>query len=771
MSTQRKPDFVKRLILSTVGMMIMYLPVQQSFAQIEEIVVTARKREESLQDVPISVQAISGDYISEQGIMDLQALELYTPNFAYTTGTGASDLLVMRGVGTIGSGFHFEPGVATVLNGYFSTRSRLGRTAMIDLAQVEVLKGPQGAIIGKNTSLGVINIRSNRPTEEFEAKVSAGYNFEASEGAEVTGIISGPLSDNIRARAVVNYRDLDGWIENRATGNTDAQREDLTTRLMVDIDLSDNLTAELMWQRSDIDRNGKAKEPIACIGNPARAAALGEDCTLNASNQHGNIRAGVDVGEPFSIESDLLGATLTWELDSFDITSLTAYMEYEIRDMFSGDGLPTERVSVDNHEGYEQFTQEVRITSTGDNVVDYIAGAMYFTGELDGFQNANNAAIPRGFLRHEESSADTDSYALFGQIDYHLSDQLTLSAGGRFTDESRDGTKRQVAAGIYSGIYDSPIVENGRCAPAGNFGFTGCTRGNSGTGAGGDPVTGEIDKTNFSYNVSAQWAPADDHMVYVKYATGFKSGGFDLRGLGDPAAFVFGEEESKDFEIGGKHLFADGRLRANWSIFLLNVDDLQVSTNDAVNIQQIVGAADVESKGVEFDFLWALTDSFNLSLAGAYTDAVYEEFQGACYTLQTAAQGCVGGIQNQAGQQMPYAPEWTFVTGADYSWQLAGDTQLRASAKWIYQDSRSTQVDNPPALRQGSTSRLDATIALSGILGSGNAWTLSLVGRNLTDELAFGFSSVSATAGGGTRMQRAFTDETRAIALRGSVAF
>ena len=163
-------------------------------AELEEITVTARKQEESLQDVPISIQAISGDQIAEQGILDIQQLAPYTPNFSYITAAGASDLYFMRGLGTYGSGIHFEPSIGQVFNGFFSTRSRLGRSALIDVAQVEVLKGPQGAIIGKNTSLGAINIRSNRPTEEFESQIAVQYNFEASEGFEIEGMLSGSIS-------------------------------------------------------------------------------------------------------------------------------------------------------------------------------------------------------------------------------------------------------------------------------------------------------------------------------------------------------------------------------------------------------------------------------------------------------------------------------------------------------------------------------------------------------------------------------------------------
>ena len=238
---------------------LLITPAEMAGAQvIEEILVTARKREESLQDVPISVQAFSGEEITQQGIVDIQMLAPYTPSFAYTPAAGASDLYFMRGLGTYGSGVHFEPGVGQVFNGYFSTRGRLGRSALIDVAQVEFLKGPQGAIIGKNTSLGAINITTNKPTDEFEGSVGVQYNIEGSEGYEIDGVLSGPFSDAVRARAAINYRDVDGWVQNTSFSEDLQQQEDLTARLMLDIDFTESFGAELMYQRTDYDREGKA---------------------------------------------------------------------------------------------------------------------------------------------------------------------------------------------------------------------------------------------------------------------------------------------------------------------------------------------------------------------------------------------------------------------------------------------------------------------------------------------------------------------------------
>jgi iron complex outermembrane receptor protein len=346
---------------------------------LEEIIVTARKREESLQDIPISVQTFSGDVIAEQSLVSLPDLAPYVPSFSYTPSPGASDLYFMRGLGTFGSGIHFEPGVGQVFNGFFSTRGRLGRSVLMDVAQVEVLKGPQGAIIGKNTSLGAINITTNKPTEEFEGEVALQYNFEASQGYEVDGVLSGPLSDSIRGRIAVNYRDVDGWVNNTSQNEDLPKSEDLTARLIVDFDITESFTAEVMYQRTDVDRNGKGRMPAGCqefvpaAGPPhsiGRATGNGFNCFLDDSSATVDLRrdtaggAVFNSGEPFSIENDFFGLTLVWEMDGFDITSLTSYFDYQINDMFSGDQTPRERVSIQNEEFYDQWYQEIRISST-----------------------------------------------------------------------------------------------------------------------------------------------------------------------------------------------------------------------------------------------------------------------------------------------------------------------------------------------------------------------------------------------------------------------
>ena len=789
------------VFMTAIAVSFALLPSQFASAEaLEEIIVTARKQEESLQDVPISIQAVSGAQIAEQGIVDLQQLAPYTPNFSYIQAAGASDLYFMRGLGTFGSGIHFEPSVGQVFNGFFSTRSRLGRSALVDVAQVEVLKGPQGPIIGKNTSLGAINITSNKPTAEFEALISSQYNFEASEGFEIEGMVSGPLGDSIRGRAVVNYRDTDGWVKNSVTGDDLQQSEDLTARFMLDIDLNETVTAELMYQRTDFDRRGKGRVIAGCLefqppaGPPhsiARAEIIGFDCGGPSDrNSTADLRRLTPGGavfnsrEPFTIESDMFGLTLTAEFENVTFTSLSGYTSYEVDDTFSGDQRPDERVSIENTEDYEQFYQEIRMNgSMRSGSIDYIAGLMYFTGDLDATQSfhaiaavigppvpAINPAVSRNEFQHSE----TDTVAAFAQIGYHFTDQVTLTVGARVTDEERNGSKAQVVGEVYtSDLNNAPVACNTPTVP-----LSACTMGDDGMTPGA-PITGRIDDTNVSYNVALQYAANDNSQYYLSTATGFKSGGFDLRGAGNPASFIFGEEESTNFEFGGRHLLLDGSLRFNWTIYHTDVDDLQVSANDPVLIQQVVASADATSEGVEIDLLWATpTDGLTLNFVAAYSDTEYDRFIGSCYLSQVeTGEACfnVGisagqrtGVQDLGGQRLPLAPKFSSVFGADYTFPVGGDMELTLSAKYLHSGSQFMSIERDPSGFQSSTDRIDASIVLASMAGD-YPWTVALIGLNLTDEIVHAF--VNASTLSGSAVLTTNIEETRSIALRASISF
>jgi outer membrane receptor protein involved in Fe transport len=379
-------------------------------------------------------------------------------------------------------------------------------------------------------------------------------------------------------------------------------------------------------------------------------------------------------------------------------------------------------------------------------------------------------AISRNEFQHSE----TDSQALFGQIDWHLNEQFTVIGGVRVTHETRKGSKAQVVGEVYtSDLAASPLPCNTPFAP-----LSACTMGDDGLTPGG-PITGDISKTNVSYNVSLQYALDDDHKFYFTHATGFKSGGFDLRGAGNPANFIFDEEESTSFEFGGKHTFLDDTLRFNWTLYHTEVDDLQVSANDPVLIQQVVAAADATSEGIELDVLWATPlEGLTLSFVGAYTDSEYDKFIGSCYLGQVqTGTGCfnvgvsagqLSGVQDLKGERLPLAPEWSYVVGGEYTIPV-GNMELTASTKYIYQSSQFMSIERDPLGFQGSRERVDASLILSGNSSGNHPWSLALIGRNLNNELVHGF--VNASTLSSQPVVTTNIEETRSITLRATIGY
>ncbi len=752
------------------------------FFELEEIVVTARKRAESLQDVPASITAVTGNTLQKQGTPDLTALAPSIPNFSYASAPGASDILIIRGLGTVGSGPHFEPAIGQVFNGYFASRSRLGRAAFIDVAQVEILRGPQGAIIGKNTSLGAINLVPNKPTDDFEASIFGSYDFADNQGYELEGVVSSPITDNLRARFAVNYKDKDGFVENTTTGDHSAASEDLSTRLIVDAQLSDSWNAEFFWQRVDFDREGKPRELSYC-GNPdAVLAAWGDDCTANGTNVVRNffgfsqsttepvtvIDPLTEIGEPFDLKADIMGLTMNVDIGDVTLTSLTGYQESEITDTFSSDMSPLENEgnpranairTITTEEDYEQFSQELRLGSDFDGDLNFIAGVFYLSNEIDYFDTTDFSNAPPGppsafrpARRTRFGGIDSKNVSLFGEIQYQLSDDFSLEFGSRYTREKREGFARATNHSIFS------FANEGNFCALGSF----LTCNN---------VEDEFTEKNLSWNTNLQWRVGEDSLLYASVATGFKSGGFNLLG-GLPQdtiaqSFIFGDEQSTNYEIGGKHTLSDGALVFNWTVFRTEIDDLQVSSNDPNLIAQTINnAAGARSQGLELDTRWAPTNQMNFSLAAAWLDTEYTDFNGSpCYSGQTEADGCVGGIQDLTGAETTRSPELQVTFDASYTNPIGDNHYMTTSYGFIYQSEHFLDVTNDPQALQNSFMKMNLTFELGDEDGTWNAY---LVGSNLTNEITSTFSgattAVNGPLGGGGRY--AFTEIGRTIALK-----
>ncbi len=720
---------------------------------LEEIVISARKRTETLQDVPLSVTVLSGQKLQQSGVTDLQGLSQYVPNFTFTEAVAAADQFFIRGFGS-GVNAGFEMSVGQVIDGFFYGRSRYGRAAFLDVERIEVLRGPQGALIGKNTSAGAINITTNKPTEEFEGYIAPSYEFEGNEGYSVDAVLSGPLTDRLRFRVAARYENKDGWVTNLNSGKTEPTTDDFTTRATLDFDATDDLLVRLSYQYGDIHHTGRNRELSKCSANltstlVAQNLTGVEDCTLNNTRSSLNLdQYGTLNEEVNDTRFHIANMTLEWNHDDFTISSLTGFSRYTGLDFWDTDSLPIQVTSINNNLEYEQLSQELRIASNGNGTIDYIAGIFLQDTTQNERQQVNFYALPAPATRNINADIDSKTAAVFAQIDWNISHQLILSVGGRYTHEKKDLRHWQFGSILETEV---PMAFGG------------------GPASPTHDVTMERTENNFSPDASLQWKPTDDVMIYANVARGFKGGGFDAVFAGNQAATEAGVEFSKEtvtaYELGAKFDFPEQNAQFNIATFYQKFKDLQVSS--LINTQTLTfavdNAASARSYGVEADARWRPIPELTLSAAGAYLNAKYNDFPTAqCYDGQTIAEGCVGGVQDLSGKFLQFAPKWTFTGNIDYVAELGNGYSLTPGVTISYLGKQYLSLDNSPDLIQSSYAKIDAQISLYSESGD---WSLSLIGRNLTDKLTSPFANKSTAVGGVGTFFR-FTDPPRQIMLR-----
>jgi iron complex outermembrane receptor protein len=702
-------------------------------ALLEEVIVTAQKREQSLQDVPIAITAVMGDKMRAGGIDKLESLAPAIPTLHVTEGFGG-DQIFLRGLGP-GLNFGFEQAVGQVVDGFFYGRSRFSRLQFLDIQRVEVLKGPQGAVIGKNTTAGVINITTARPTDELEAWVTAGAEFEGAEGESVEGAVSGPLGDAVKARLALRYDNKEGYLENTATGNDDQARDDLAGRLTILVEPGDAFSALFQYAFSDVDREGRHLQVRKC--SPAMKGAIAansidEDCRINDSRSVGDTRNGVDGFEFQETEAETFGLTLDWVLDDFTITSLTGYAEYDYRDAGNASTIDIENFMTDIYEEYDQVTQELRIVSSGGGTFDYIAGVYYQDANLDSKFDLNITRLgPNVFnlarvLTTEQSS---ETLAAFGQIDWHVSENWDVTLEGRYTQEEKDGRSIQYPAALYTSnqVPAGPPTGGG---PAGVFNV--------------HDVDADRKENDFSPGLVVSWQPNDYAMYYASLKKGFKGGGFDHQMSANQidasdGRFEFEDEEVVSFELGAKLTLAGGAARLFLSAFRNEYDDLQVSTLVAASTFSVGNAASAITQGVEADLDWRVTKALSISASVAFLDANYDEFREApCSQFQIENSQCSTGIQNLNDEPLQYAPKYSYNVSGDYAWTLGGNMEVIATLRLYGEDEKELSLDLDPNTVQDGFNKFDASLTLA---QAGGRWDLSLIGRNLTDQRTLSFSN------------------------------
>ncbi len=801
------------------------LATATSFTQaqmLEEVIVSAQKRVESLQDVPISVTAIQGDKLQSAGIANMSAMSDNVPNL-FISDAAVNTNIFMRGMGS-GNNQAFEQSVGMYIDGVYMGRGRQYRSPFVDVERVEVLRGPQGTLFGKNTVAGAINVTTASPDVGDELNGSIAVTAEENGGKIAEGYVSGSVTDNFAMRFGGKWRETDGYLENVYLDTDEPALEETLYRFTAVWQPTDSLDINFKYSHSDYDRvgapsttklyldaEGRARDvpnasdfagiAYAAVDNffPDFAAATQDEFTTYKDNNLGFDGKTAQIGKNPEIsenETDNLVLKVDWDVAGMLFTSITGWSSYESLDGVDVDWLPLQFISRDDDQVFEQFSQEFRITSPGGEFFDYVAGVYYEQSDLEfdrrvdldtnlggitpqligidnlmisltgGLYSANQIA------RSHAYQLDSDSWAVFGQGTFNISDSFRVTVGLRYTEENKEVETSQFLSDDNTGL-DTPSLNPflttiwAEAFNSYNYQFK------------------EDRKTDkWLPSLNAQWDVLDDTMLYFSYTQGFKSGGFTGADDGEPAgyiagqapdpvqtiftdpadAFEFQDEEVDAFEIGGKHTLLDGGMTLNWAAFYTEYDNLQVSVFKGVGFG-VSNAASTIVQGIEVDLIWQATDDLRLGASGGWLDAEFDEYPTApCTAIQLDVdQACgtpVGFTNNDlSGQETTYAPEYTASLFFDYITDVGGNgMEFFVGGELNYSDDFSPDGDNDPLDRIDSYSKTNLRLGLRG-----KDWEVMAFGRNIFDEEVFSQSvDVPVLAGSHFR----FVDEGAVFGAR-----
>jgi len=795
----------RKALLLAGGVMLAAGP---AFAQatIEEITVTAQKRVESKQDVPISVTAVTGDALENKGVFNFE--DFQTPGVKIARG-GMSDGIAVRGISS-GPNLGFEQAVPMYIDGVYFGRGRVQRLAFLDVQQIEVLKGPQPTYFGKNAIGGAINITNKKPGDSFEADLDASYEFEQRELA-LGGSIAGPLSDNFSARLAAKYRSFDGYMSNTATGKKEPQTKDLLGRAAFRWQASDALTLNFSVYAGQNTDRGRNNQMIFCAPALVAAApeAATEGCSLDLRKSSASFLP--DLGGNYFFTGgelsfynrlNIAGGNLNADYDfgSFTLTSVTAYYKYQNKQFSDTDQTARDSATATFLEKFDQFSQELRATSAAGTPFQWMMGAYYDSNNNDDWSSSNarnnnpstltalppplTSVAPPATLGPGMAPATTlvandekaDSWAVFAEASYPVLDSVIVKAGVRYEEVKKSDSIWGCMGPLFStncsyGLSferTNPAVLVGTLAPQGTVITP------------GGILSRTLKATRTQPVLTLEWRPVTDVMLYATRKEGFKAGGFDHalgRGVDATEAarvarWVFAPEKATTYEAGAKTYLFDRAVLLNASLFRTTIRDLQVSQFNVTTGVNITGnAAELRSEGLELEGQWAATDHLTFSGNVTFLNSKYVRYPGAsCYPNQTVAQGCVvvGGasIQDLSGARTPYAPKVSLNLSANYRGPVSDTVDILAGVDYFYTDDFIPgSFNNDPRAVQASFSKIDARL---GLAATNSTWEVAVVGKNLTDEITAAF--INAVPGGGGTLF-ALTERPRSVGLQAKYKF
>ncbi|MDE2725065.1 MAG: TonB-dependent receptor, partial [Gemmatimonadota bacterium] len=618
-----------------------------STAEIEEIVVTATKRTQSLQDLAGSISALDDAQIKLRGVANTEDLIAYVPGANFTKGAG-NTFVSIRGVGvSLGQGFA-DPSVATHIDGVFLARTNMGSLQMIDLERAEVLRGPQGTLYGRNATGGVINFISKKPTEEFEGSFSVGAGSWDKVTAD--GYISGPITDKLLGRLSASYSDHDGYYDTVAprSGHIADERHE-SFRAMLRYLPTENLTIDLSVSYEEEEYHDISQVvdlDVFALISLFFPPEFTTDEPFTSTQQ-----------EPYphsEKESSMASLIANWDIsDDLTFKSITAYVDHENPGINDADGYLGESLTVGSLEyprfdKVNTFSQEFNLIGTSlDDKLDWTLGFFYFT---ENHKPRTTAFIPIFDVEIDQFySADSEAMAAFVDLTYHVTDNFRINAGLRESRDERDFQQRYTL-----NFTTNPFELCGPTSPIAD--------GKS-----------SFDWDSTSPKLRFEWDAGENHLLYAQWQEGFKTGGINIGECGD----TYEPEEISAYEVGFKSTLLDGAMTLNGSYYIYDYENHQAQLfPGGPTLALVVNLAGADIQGFDLELVWHASENFRIDGSVAHND---NEISETTFTTNPAT----GVVEDLKGNAVPHAPEWTAAVGANLFIDTdAGNFTARAEVRY-----------------------------------------------------------------------------------------
>ncbi|MCR8924458.1 TonB-dependent receptor [Dasania sp. GY-MA-18] len=733
--------------IATAGVSSALILPTVNAAVLEEVMVTAQKRAQSVNDVGVSANAFAGDALKELGVDQASDLGAFTPGLVTVNATsGSTPIFAIRGIGLDDFNSNNSSGVGVYTDEVFASSPVYLSGQIFDIERVEVLKGPQGTLYGKNTTGGAINFITNKPSDELEGDIEVGYGSH--DTVELTGVISGPLTEGVRGRLSANYVKGDGWQEDKVTGEEFGEQDRKAIRGQLAFDIGDNGDALLRAYYSE-----DQSKPSSPHGEKtAEILGLPGFDSLDSPTKAKYVAVGSrDVQR--DEEGSGVAFTFNYSFEAFDFVSISSFDQYD-------------RLLVDNYDGtaaasmdtlfdgeFEQWSQEFRLVGNSDGGFSWITGVNVSAEKVEDNNQFDTSIFVTDAVYYgsfdstvydsdidvldSKYTQETDSWGVYVHTETELTDSVSLIAGARYSydDRSFEGNATEIFFGT---VY--PVIDNFKASE---------------------------DESAVTGKLGLDWQASDDLLVFTNVATSYKGGVYYSAGVLDSDAWGYVDpEEILSYELGFKWSLLEGSMQLNGSMFKMEYQDRQslvtYIADDFSNYVAAYGTIDAtlvnvpesETQGFELDVNWLPTDELSVQLGVAYLDTEItkapttadlrginadptvnahatgdSDFSGVIDGSEVAFVDALAG-PTETGTALAQAPEWSYNATVAYETPVANDLVLRLQTSYSWVDSQFSQLSDPNA-------EYDATKALNTQLSLGHVdgdWLVTLWGRNITNE-------------------------------------